>query len=500
MSDLTDGIKAIVKHSDDYEIAEDYYTGEIDEVFASDRLRRLIGRDGTRYRVNLAKTAVDEVTELLEVAAISVPDEKTATATLVDRVWNANKLYRRIDDLFRRAGEYGDAYLLIWDGEQPGTVDVLYNSPKCMRVVYDPENPQIALYAIKQWRDTTGLQRATLYYPDRIERHVSKKKATKPSIVEADWQPYGPDVTNPYGQIPVFHFRNEEPYGQPEHHSAYGPQDAVNKLIITLMSTVDFHGAPQRYLLADPSVDSGDDAADWPLDDTQAVPTIGGIDDMAAQRGDDSGSGTHSKLRSGAGQVWWLENIRSAGQFSAADPDVFLTPLQMFIRLMAQTTKTPLHYFDPSGDQPSGESLKTANEPLYRKGGKRRLMYGETLGEALTFSLGVLGVKVPTVDVRWAPMHPNDDLDTWQVTAAKQAAGVPTRQVLIEAGYTAEEVDGWLTSSDGEDLRRKVELVNSLAMAAQQLGAAITLGAVSQPQVETLMAKLLGEDVPEAAA
>lgn len=498
MSDLTDGIKAVNDSHDDYDIAEDYYTGEIDEVFASDRLRRMVGRDGTRYRVNLAKTAVDEVTELLEVAAVAVPDDKAATATLVDRVWNANKLYRRIDDLFKRAGEYGDAYLLIWDGDTAGSVDVLYNSPKCMRVVYDPENPQIALYAIKQWCDTDGFQRATLYYPDRIERYVSKKKAPKASIVDGDWEPFAPDVTNPYGQIPVFHFRNEEPYGCPEHHAAYGPQDAVNKLIITLMATVDFHGAPQRYLLADPAVDSGDDAADWPLDDADAVPTVGGIDDMAALRGDDSGSGTHSKLRAGAGQVWWLENIRAAGEFAAANPDVFLTPLQVFIRLMAQTTKTPLHYFDPSGDQPSGESLKTANEPLYRKGGKRRLMYGETLGEALVFALGVLGVKVATVDVRWAPMAPNDNIDTWQVGAAKQAAGVPTRQVLIEAGYTVEQVDGWLNSTDEDDLRRKVELVGMLATAAQALGAAVTLGAVSQPQVEALMSKLLGEDVPAA--
>jgi len=48
------------------------------------------------------------------------------------------------------------------------------------------------------------------------------------------------DPENPLKKLPVFHFRNDPPYGQPEHKGFYGPQDAIDKLIISHVAGVDY--------------------------------------------------------------------------------------------------------------------------------------------------------------------------------------------------------------------------------------------------------------------
>src|SRR3546814_17791675 len=56
-------------------------------------------------------------------------------------------------------------------------------------------------------------------------------------------------VENETGEIPFFHFRTARPYGRPEHKKAYGPQDALTKLVTTMMSTSAFAAFPQTWAL-----------------------------------------------------------------------------------------------------------------------------------------------------------------------------------------------------------------------------------------------------------
>ena len=58
-------------------------------------------------------------------------------------------------------------------------------------------------------------------------------------------------------------------------------------------------------------------------------------------------------------------------------------------------------------------------------------------------------------------------------------AGVPTRQALLEAGYTTEQVDEWLTESEDEDLMRPILALKELGAATQRLGTAVGFGVVS---------------------
>jgi hypothetical protein len=454
MSDLMDGLAELEESREDYERAEEYYKNNMLELFVSPRLRRALNASEITFRIRLAKIPVDAVANRLEISSITVPGNADGTAML-ERIWDENGMLLEAPNVHQKACMFGDCYLVVWDADEGETVDIMYNSPLVMRIVYDQENPHVKKFAIKEWlvesTDETvkDYRRANLYYPDRIERYTTTGDAKGDK--ETDWVPFEGEeedeftndssvIDNPYGQIPVFHFRNGAPYGTPEHEAAYGPQDAVNKLVITQMATVDYQGFPQRYALEDPQVPD-ENVADFGDDDTEA----------------DEGTGTQSTLTTGPGELWWLKGLKGVGQFDTADPDAFLKPLDRYVRLMASVTETPLHYFDPMGDSPSGEALRAKEAPLIKRIINRRQSFAATWRDVFMFALDVVGMEAEKVDVRWTSPASLDDLDGWRTAQIKLELGVPAKQILLEAGYTETQVSEWLANEMSEPTREGEE-------------------------------------------
>lgn len=521
--DLMEGLQVLANSLPDYHRAEMYYEATNPEFFASIRLRRALERTGITFRFNMAKTPVDVMADRLEINAIQVAGDEQADQIL-QRIWDQNMMELESTNIHRRAGEFGDAYLLVWptvvdpddDVDQSGLsaeeeqeesdldyqqIDMFYNSPKTTRVVYDIENPIRKKYAIKKWTLPAQLgmkakppTRVNLYYPDRIEKYVTTPNSKGNN--RRDWIEFRDEddeewpVSNPFGEIPVFHFRTGTPYGDPEHRAAYGPQDAINKLIITHAATIDYYGFPQRYLLSDPTHGS-DELADFDTSDD-----INRFED----------TGHDSTLRAGPGEVWWLNGVRQAGQFNPPDPQVFLQPLEIYIRMMAQVTSTPLHYFDPQTYTrlpPSGESIRAAEVPLLKKVRRRQVTYGRGWTEAMQFALkiatweddaGAGRIAQPNIVIRWTPGATIDDLVGWQMMKMKQDLGVPPRQTLLEAGYEENQVDAWLPYA-GDDLNQRVDLLTKVAGAAQALATAANLGALDPVQVNQIITGML--NLPE---
>jgi hypothetical protein len=519
--DLMEGLQVLANSLPDYHRAEMYYEATNPEFFASIRLRRALERTGITFRFNMAKTPVDVMADRLEINAIQVADDDQADQIL-QKIWERNLMELESTNVHRRAGEFGDAYLIVWpstdvdpddmsdvqqieaeseDDLDYQAVDMFYNSPKTTRVVYDIENPTRKKYAIKKWTLPSQLgmkakppTRVNLYYPDRIEKYITTPNSKGSN--RRDWIQFRDEddeewpTVNPFGEIPVFHFRTGTPYGDPEHRAAYGPQDAINKLIITHAATIDYYGFPQRYLLANPEKGS-DEIADFDTSDD-----INRFED----------TGHDSTLRAGPGEIWWLNGVRQAGQFEPPNPEVFLGPLEVYIRMMAQVTSTPLHYFDPQTYTrlpPSGESIRAAEVPLLKKVRRRQVTYGRGWTESMQFALKIATwdddqqsgrIQEPSIVIRWTPGATIDDLVGWQMMNLKQQLGVPPRQTLLEAGYEDEQVDAWLPYS-GDDLNQRVELLGKVAVAAQALATAANLGALDPVQVQSIITGML--NLPE---
>lgn len=418
MTVLTEYVAAIEKNAARYKEAEHYYTGNVAESFASAKLAHVLRSTGHRGSHNYCRVIVDAVLNRLEIANI-VCDKQNAQAK-VDEVFEDNEIALEAYEIHRNALTYGDAYALVWP-DADGKVQISYNSPRTTALIYDPENPRKKLYAVKMWKtkanalDNTKAQtRMNIYTEDAIHKYVTD---TDEVVSEGtNWRGMGKE-DNPFGEIPVFHFRTHRPYGKPEHYEAYGPQNDMNKLIATHMYTVDYQGAPQRYALA---MQGEADAVDFGDDETERE--------------------NLNSLKSEPGNLWYLKGIHGVGQFQPADPKVFWEPIKALKESMASLTDTPFHYLERGlAGVSGGEALRVSEAPLLKKVSDRQTSFGTTWRELFQFVLKIEGIKA-RLEVKWDVVESFDSLDMWDVMLKKINAGLSHAQALREAGYEEQDI------------------------------------------------------------
>lgn len=423
MSDLTNAVNQILFKRADYETARQYYEGAVEEVFFDRRIRHALKRTGDHFRLNFAATPVNAVNNRLEIASVSAISEQAGS--YLDKVWASNELELEVGQVHKNALVYGDAYLVLWPYEDG--FQIFYNDPKNTVVIYDEENPRLKRYAAKVWSvtiDNKEKTRVNLYYADRIEKYITVTRLGD-NPAEKDFVPYLDEYTdsegvmvNSLGFVPVFHFRTEHPEGKPEHLLAYDAQDAINKLVITQLAVNDFHGFPQRWAL---SGEGSTEAADFDSDDEEEKAEA---------------------LSNNPGDMLWLTNVDKVGQFDAADPRNFLEPMRVYIRALAVITDTPVHYFEPTGNIPSGEALRTAEAPLVKKVRTRQISFGSTWREVFTAILAIGGFK-EDVQVHWKSIETFDTKEAWEIAYKKQQTGLPFAQNMLEMGYDKALVEQW---------------------------------------------------------
>jgi hypothetical protein len=446
VSDLVDGLNELKDAQDAYDEAAEFYDGTAPEIWTSTRLARMLRGASGKFRVNWARTTVTAVLDRLEINAVTSTDETQQTA--IEEIWADNKLGLEAPIVHEHALEFGDTYLIIGleeDEEGESSIEFRAHGPDEVRMFYDRENPHKPRYALKAWTVGSGQMertRVNLYYADRIERYISRQKIgdrfddnsfEKFTDEGEDAWPEENDVG-----MPVFHFRTRFPYGRPEHKDAYGPQNMLNKLVATQMAAVDYQTLPQRYVLQEVGTP-----------EPGVAPADEDFDDEPVQ----SATATDPKLVSSPGSVWWLPGAKGAGQFDPVDPKAFLEPIREYVNAMATTTSTPLHLYQIGGQPPTGLSLKRAEMPLLHKVGLRQLFFGEVWKNATVFALDLLGFDVDpeTVQVTWKPASLTDEKEPWETFGLKKTMGVPVRQILMEAGYTADQCDTWGFTEDQPD-------------------------------------------------
>ena len=414
MSDIKKALDAITDRRNHYLIAESYYEGLQPELFSNDSWLKMFRIDNKHFRFNFAKSVVDAVSNRLEIANIlGVTEEANAE---INRIWEKNDLELDANEIHRYSLMYGDSYAIVWT-DPTGDITVDYNSPLTTIIIYDDENPRIKRFAAKLWQTTDSqgknIAKLNMYYPDRIEKYSAFGEIDM-MMSASGFTPVG-IVENPWNEIPVFHFRTTKQYGRPEHIDAYGPQDAINKMLATHMTTVDYQGAPQRYALSGGGNSSEFEDFDETATDAENL----------------------GKLKNGPGELWYLKGVSKVGEFAPAVHKVFTEPVREFIRSMASITNTPLHYFEKTGNVPSGEALRTAEAPLLKKVQDRQVSFGNAWRDMFRFILSVEGIE-SDVEVKWQAVESMDSLDAWEVAVKKRVVGVSLEQVLVEMGYDAE--------------------------------------------------------------
>lgn len=420
MTNTKEAVAAVLARRNRYNEAEAYYEGNVPETFATSKLRRAFKMTGDRSRLNFCRPVVDAVNDRMEIASITGKSDRATNK--IKEVWDLNELSLEAQEIHRRALVFGDAYVIVWPDEN-GDVQVAYNSPKNMVIVYDPENPRRKLYAVKVWQVDEKTQRMDVYTRDKIVRYRAQSGDLTENL---NWSVID-SAENPFNDIPVFHFRTHRPFGRPEHFDAYDTQNAINKLFITSMFTVDYQGAPQRYALAT-------------MDDTE----LADWDDDSSERQN------MEAMKTGPGQLWYMKGVAQVGEFKPADPATFWNPIRDSLRSMASLTATPLHYFERTSLQ-TGQALRAAEAPLLKKINDREASFGATWREVFRFVLKIEGVK-GDVEVYWKTLESMDEAERWDIALKKINSGLSHKQALREGGYSEQEIEKIMAERDEEAL------------------------------------------------
>ena len=443
-------IDEIREEASHYVECERFFKGHVEELYASEKVRRLLAKSNLTDldAINFAKIPCIALASRLTITGITaVSANGEDLSTHVSEIWDRNLMGWFTPDTHLKTSYLGDYYLFAWpvldDNNNVISVDVRVNSPMNTRVFYDPEDPLLKVAAAKVWTyedvDSKTVSRANFYYPDRIEKWVTDPNSGDGNgTSKEDWVPALDDpedplsymVKNEWGEVPFFHHRTDFPYGEADNKDAWVPQIMINKLVISHASVIDFQNFPQRYLLTDAADDNtfggADNDADYPEDDDN----------------DPENPLNASRFRADPGSIW-ITTAHSAGQFSAATPDTFIAPFNRYVLAMSQVTQTPMHEFDPSGQPPSGESLKVADAPLVNRANNRKLLEGAAWSDMWQFVMELLGYEGATITVNWASSATNPGTEDWDLAQKKIEMGVPRDKVLIELGYKAEDVATW---------------------------------------------------------
>jgi SPP1 family phage portal protein len=415
MDNIRLALDYIITKKEGYNRAETYYEGTQPEVFLNQRWFKLFQKGQSDFRFNFSKTVVDAVLNRLEIKQVET-DSPTADEYMAELLEQPD-IKLDINEIHRNTLIYGDSYAIVWPDET-GKLAIDYNSPLTTVVIYDQENPRKKLFAAKMWQYAdynTKKIYLNLYYPDRIEKYEAYGEIENMGTPQGANFMLTETINNPWGEVPVFHFRTHKPYGRPEHADAFGPQDAINKLINTHMLTVDYQGAPQRYALS-----TGGNAAE--------------MDDFSEN---DTARENIGSLKNGPGELWYLQGVSTVGQFPAADPKTFTEPVLEFVNQMAAITSTPTHYFMKNTYVASGQALRAAEAPLVKKVKNRQLALESTWKDLFTFILRIENISA-NLDVDWSEAEIVDEVDQWDVAVRKKSVGMPLEQILLELGYDPE--------------------------------------------------------------
>jgi hypothetical protein len=500
--DLGDALQELANAQPGYTKAEQYADGPVEEVFVSERLRNVMRMSGVNFQEILGEVVINAVANRLSITAVLSSDQDTADAiTTLDRQAKMTLLRPEVNRLTLK---FGDHYLFAWK-RSDDTIQVVNLDARCARLFYDPDDPMTPSFGVRKWVTRDKFVRVDLLYSDRCESYISAKADTNAKAA-GDFVPYtvpGNDdhvVPHDFGRPPLFHFSTTLPgeYGKPEHEPFYATQDILLKLTLGHMAAVDYTAIPQRWAIMEAGVstteaEDQDDAAYWGTHDSM----------NPALR-------THererkSSLQSRPGSLWLQRGIKQFGQFDPADPAGFLDPALHHLKIGATATSTPLHYFDGvSGSLPSGESLKVALEPLIAKATARKDVLDDAWVTFYATVLGVLGHAKAQVDLRWAPIEPTSETDTWTVAKQKQDAGVPEDVTLTEAGYDTETVEKW-AADNASNLPARVALLDQVGNYFAAMATAVAAGAVTAEQADLVYKQIMGDlsgqadDSPPAA-
>jgi len=500
MNDLELAIFNLRSNVGRYDKPDRYYRGDHDLAFATEKFENAFGDLFREFALNLCPSICDAVRDKLKINGFTIGARTLLSSTLrrgvtgpstspepspqtissaepcpddpvhpvsnsaprfsvsavnpdihgaLDALWSDNQLDLVAEEIHLEALKLGDSYAIVWPDET-GHVTIYPQRAHLCTVVYDDERPGRMRFAAKYWQTCDGLLRLNLFYPDRIEKYVSKSNCgpslpdaseLAPLLTKEGWPrfadgvvlsdvspspflPVSPTVVpNPYGAIPLFHFSNTSEigtFGKSELQQAIPIQNGLNKAVLDMLVAMEFSAFRQRW--------------------------ISGIEIEY----DESGNPI-PPFKCGMDRIWMTSNAETTfGDFNTTDLDQFLKVKDSFRVDMAGVTGTPLHYFlQNERGFASAEALSRAEARFLAKVRDRQKAFGMVWARMMSFALQLAGFgPAICLQTRWDDPQPIGERELLENIALKKKLGITTEQALLEAGYGRSDITLMLRSAD----------------------------------------------------
>jgi hypothetical protein len=398
------------------------YHGQHRLAYASEKFRTAFGRLFFQFADNLCPVVVDSVSNRLKIIDFKTENGSDGLGKTAWKYWQQQRMYRKSKEIHREVLKTGDAYVIIWPDPETGVPTIYPQLAEQMTVFYNDEVPGLLMWAAKSWQNQDQFIRLNMYYPDRIEKWITIRKMAAMPVKSQFWTKFVEPgeawpLMNPWGTVPVFHFVNNAPpgkFGRSELKDVLPLQDALNKAVIDLLVAMEYVSFPQRYAVG----------MELEINEDTGLPMM--------------------PFQPSVDRLWTVADDKvKFGEFNQADLSQMLA-VQKDLRLeIARVSETPLHYMMSMEMPPSGDALKTLEEPLIRKVEDRQSAMGDTWADAVIFALRAQGLATndETVCAVWADASPKSGLEDAQTLQIKKAIGVSTNKCLQEMGYTESEID-----------------------------------------------------------
>jgi hypothetical protein len=431
-TDLGRAIKSLSAKAAAYQKTTNYYAGRHNLAYASDKFKNAFGGLFQEFALNLCPAVVDAVRDKLIVSNFTVEKGADGQKDLPGeawKIWQANRMGKRSGEIHKEAIKNGDSYAIVWVDPNKKVTIYPQKAATCT-VFYDEETPGKVIWAAKYWKLADKKIRINLYYPDRIERYITKQKTDGGIPDEKKFEKFdggkvgGETIENPYGIVPVFHFANNTDvgsFGVSELVDAMPVQDALNKSVLDMLIAMEFAAFRQRWAT--------------------------GIEVEL----DDDGN-AKSPFVPGADRLWMSESeVAKFGDFEAADLEKFLKVKEGFRTDIACVTGTPNHYFMLTGAAfpQSGLSVEKLESRFLSKVRDRQEGFGQVWEELIAFALLIeKGVKDVRLFTDWQDPAPLGEAEKLQNLISKQTLGIPDEVLWAEDGYGEDDIKKMIKLKD----------------------------------------------------
>lgn len=454
IADMQLAFKTLRAKNDPYNALFQYYDGDQPLVYTAKRLQEIFKDLDAYFAENWCSVVVDSTRDRINLREIGVP--KRVSGRWAD-MWAASEISLESDDVHEAALVAGEGYFITWP-DADGVMQGYHNDPRMVHLFYERSEPRRKRFAAKWWVDDGERLSMTLYYADHLEYYRSRSKAknvTDPNALE----PLGknPEAANPFGEIPVFHYRLGQRKVKSDLKNVVPIQNGINKLLTDMMVTAEYGAFPQRYVISNAQV--------------------------------------NGKLKNAPNELWDLPagdgigQQTQAGQFTAADLKNYLDGIDNLATAISSITRTPKHYFFSVGSNLSGEALIAMEAPLNKKAQDRIDRFEPVWRQVTAFMLRAAGETVTLREI--TPVF--DKPETVQPFTQAQTrqtnvnAGMPLITVLREEGKSEAFITQMLKDKEEEEARKQESFAQSMLAAERRFNAG---GTPTQPPPNSTSANL----------